>query len=196
MKVSGWVGFVALLAAGCAQPGNGSEGRPSEPPKTPTKAPPQARKVVVHTPNWSLPIDERAKSQLSEAARAELARAPVPMLVVDEPALLRAAVVTTGPHWAALSAKDGDLTVVLHGTRLAHDYPEIPEARGKSLVRGRPAFVTENEGIVSASWLEDGVAYSLELECFERSDARCQGDGHLLVLAERLRFVGGEGSTK
>jgi len=192
------VGILALVVAGCAESGNAFDRRPPKPtPTAVTKATPvDARKALVGTPSWPTSVDGPALKELSEAARRELAHSPVPVLVVDEPKLLRTAVITTGPHWYALSTKDGGLTTALHGTRLAHDYPEIPPARGRSEVRGRPAFITENEGIVSASWLENGVAYSLDLECFERQDTRCQGAAHVTAIANRLRYVGGEGGTR
>jgi hypothetical protein len=145
---------------------------------------------------WPIRIDERARARLPEQARAEVDKAPVPLLVVDDVGLLRKAVITTGPHWAALSCRHDGITVSLHGTRLSHDYRDIPPAEGTARVRGQAAFITQNEGIWSASWPEHGVAYSLEVECERASDARCRDEHELLELAERLVYVGGEGSRR
>jgi hypothetical protein len=123
-------------------------------------------------------------------------RSPLPALVVGETKLLAATVVTTGPHWYSATARNGGLTMTLHGTRLAHRYAHIPPASGRWSVRGRPAFVTENEGIMSAAWVEDGVAYALDVECHDRDDARCQGEGFVLGLAAKVVFVGGLGGAR
>lgn len=191
------VGFSLLFLTACGESGEALDRLPHEPPRAPEKvAPKAARPALVQTVSWSSSIDVPSAKELSDLARSELAHSPVPVLVVAEAKLLRAAILTTGPHWYAVAAKDGGLTVALSGTRLAYDYPEIPTAHGRSTVRGRPAFFTENEGIVSASWVENGVAYALDLECFDRHDARCHGAEYLLTLAEKLRYVGGEGSAR
>ncbi|MBM4376446.1 MAG: hypothetical protein FJ095_15300 [Deltaproteobacteria bacterium] len=158
-------------------------------------AKPAAAATEVRTPRWSEPVDEHAVSRMSDAARAEVARSPVPVLAVANAKWLASMVVTTGLHWYATSVRDGELTVSIHGTRLAHVHPEIPPAEGRSRVRGKPAFVTENEGIVSASWLEDGIAYALDVECFDRADARCRSEGYALELGRKLVFVGGRGGA-
>lgn len=153
-------------------------------------------KTEVRTPRWSESVEVLAESLLSDTSRAEVKKAPVPALVVNEPKWLAATVVTTGPHWYAASFRDGGLTVSIHGTRLAHLHDDIPPAEGRSSVRGRPAFVTENEAIVSAAWVEDGVAYSLDLECFDRDDRRCRDEAYVLELGGRLVFVGGQGAKR
>lgn len=196
--------WVASVLAACEPRGEVLDGGPPERPAAhpperperpsrPKRAEPTATAVptVVARPTFAEARNDAVAKRLPEAAREELGRSPVPALVVDEPKLLASAVITTGPHWYALSARDGGLTVSLHGTRLAHQHREIPAAKGRDAVRGRPAFFTENEGVVSASWVEDGVAYALDLECHERDDARCRGTAHLAKIAEQLVFVGG-----
>jgi hypothetical protein len=172
--------------------------RPPEGPPPKPAAKPPLKKPVVEVPRWPSPsqIDERARALLSSTARDEITRSPVPALVPHDARLLSDAVVTTGPHWYAVSAKGDGISVALHGTRLAHDYRDIPPARGRSRVRGQDAFITQNEHVWSASWLEHGVAYSLEVECASRGDERCQDDGFLVKLSSELVFVGGEGSMR
>ncbi len=80
----------------------------------------------------------------------------------------------------------------IHGTRLAHEYRDIPPAKGPARVRAQSAFVTQNEGIWSVSWPENGVAYDLDVECESRSDERCKGERFVMGLAEDLHFVGGK----
>jgi len=162
----------------------------------PREAPPKVAPTDVRTPEWPAERDEFARSRLTDAARVEVDRSPLPALVVAETKLLASTVVTTGPHWYSATSRDGGLTTTLHGTRLAHQHAHIPPASGRSAVRGRPAFVTENEGIVSAAWVEGGVAYALDVECRDRDDARCHGEGFVVGLASRLVFVGGHGGAR
>lgn len=201
--------LASLALAGCEarEPGNAFERDATRAPEshaaeqdgavggTKRMARAATRPTEVRTPRWPSDRDEFARSRLSDAARAEVDRAPVPVLVVNDPKQLASTVVTTGPHWYATSVRDGGLTVALHGTRLAHVHADIPPAQGRSAVRGQPAFVTENEGIVSASWVENGMAYALDVECFDRADARCHGESFVLGLAARLVFVGGLSSA-
>jgi hypothetical protein len=158
-------------------------------------APATAVPTEIRTPRWTERLDEHAVRRMSEASRAEVAQSPVPVLAVADAKWLASMVVTTGPHWYATSVRDGGLTVSIHGTRLAHVHQEIPAAEGRSRVRGKPAFVTENEGIVSASWLEDGIAYALDVECYDRGDARCRSEAFVLELGRKLVFVGGRGGA-
>jgi hypothetical protein len=58
-------------------------------------------------------------------------------------------------------------------------------------MRGVMGHVTVNEGIRAASWIEDGVAHALDLECAVAGDPRCADDAYLLGLIEGLVFAGG-----
>lgn len=144
---------------------------------------------------WPLPstIDRDAFAGLDAISASAVRSAPVPVLVVRDPLFARAARVMAGPHWVALAARADGLTVSLSGTRLAHRHPGVASARGRASVRGQPAFVTQNERIWSASWLEYGAAYVLEVECDQPSEARCNDDRKLMELAATLRYVGGAG---
>lgn len=50
-----------------------------------------------------------------------------------------------------------------------------------------------NEGIRSASFVENGAAYTVDVECASVADARCQSDAFVVELASRLVYVGGSG---
>lgn len=137
-----------------------------------------------------------AVALLGAESRAALADSPVPMLVLPE----RYAAGTTvmrGPEWAALSYRDDELTLSLHATRRAHpviddeELLEIPPA--DQSVRGEPARVTINEAIRSVGWIEDGVAYALEVECARpMDDVRCTESDFVLALAEQLVAAGAQ----
>ncbi len=138
-------------------------------------------------------LDRIAFARLDESSRDAVRTSPVPVLVLREPALLAVTRVMTGPAWYAIAAREGGLTISLGGTRLAHPHPGVAPARGRSIVRGEPAFVTQNEAIWSASWLENGVAYVLEVECDTPSEPRCADERTLLGLTAALSYVGGAG---
>jgi ribose 1,5-bisphosphokinase PhnN len=116
----------------------------------------------------------------------------VPALVPRAQSLAGEVFVTSGEHHFAVSANDGRIALSLHASRLFYDRA-VPASQGNRALRGTRALVTENEGIWSASWMEHGVAYTLELECARHDDARCAGDRHLVALAEGLSYVGGAG---
>ena len=61
------------------------------------------------------------------------------------------------------------------------------------MAREARGFVTVNEGIRTASWMENGAAYSVDVECNDFRDARCQGEDFLLSIVAQLAFVGGSG---
>jgi hypothetical protein len=172
-----------LACAACAQP---PDPGPAPAPPKPTAQP------IDHEPSWPTdPVDEAALAALPAEAREHVARSTLPVLVVAKAELLPATVLVVEERWYAQSARLDGLTVSLHASRTAHKYPGHAPAKGNATVRGRDAFVLENEGIWSATWIEGGVAYAVDVECFARDDARCS-QAYVLELAESVRFVGGK----
>ena len=86
-------------------------------------------------------------------------------------------------------------TISLQGTRAAHRYEGIePADRQSRASRRHKGFVSVNEGIRTASWMENGAAYSVDVECSDlRNDARCQSDDFVLAVVAQLTYVGGSG---
>ena len=123
--------------------------------------------VVVQPVTWPADrdLDAAARAALSTRSLEAVDRAPVPVLVVARPELLERSVVMAKDAWYALSAQHDGVTVSLSATRAAHHYANTPKVRGDRRVRGQDAFVTQNEAIWSASWLENKIAYVLEVEC-------------------------------
>jgi hypothetical protein len=194
------VGCLAVvLAAGamaCSQPQERGSDEASPPP--PPKTAPQKKQVVQSAVSWPAraTLDEPTRQALSPKSLAAVDRSPVPVLVVARPALLAASTVMSKAAWYALSTRDVGITVSLSASNVAHRYPRTPLVRGPRKVRGQDAFVTQNEGIWSAAWVESGAAYSLELECATPSDARCADPSYLMGLADDLRYVGGAGAEQ
>jgi hypothetical protein len=125
-------------------------------------------------------------------ARARIARSPVPVLAPTSVSLVTPVLVVEAEYYA-LSGRDGDAAIAIQGTRMARRYENIPPVAGDRAVRGVRGFVSVNEGIRTASWIENGAAYSVDVECKSVEDHRCASEEYLLDLVSRLAFVGGAG---
>lgn len=158
---------------------------------------------------WPASRDDAARALLSTAARAELDASPVPALVPSDRTLAAAARVVVRDAFYSVSARAGGIGLYVSGTRVAYRYAELdrelarrggprtPDGRlpGPHTVRGTDAFVTQNEGVWSASFFEHGASYVVELTCDDPRDARCADDKLLRALAEGLSNVGGRGAS-
>lgn len=65
------------------------------------------------------------------------------------------------------------------GTTLAQGTPA-------ATLRGVPVYVTENEGIKTATWIENGTSFALDLECTSQSDERCRSSEYILEQVRSL----------
>lgn len=144
-------------------------------------------------------IDERAIASLGRDGsksereiRALIARSPVPVLAPRDLVLASPTLVVEGEYFALTGRLDG-ATIALQGTRAAHRYEGVEPLAGNRDVRATKGFVSVNEGIRTASWIENGAAYSADVECADPRDARCQSDDFLLSVVTQLTFVGGSG---
>lgn len=192
--------LVAAAAIGC-EPGPGES--PGAPPNG--ELPTRVRDVPVNKAVDELrvawpaasTIDRAVLEQLPSEARALVPTSRVPVLAPRAPGLASAAKLVVRPNFTALSTNgEGEhagLTVSVSATRVAHRYAGTPEAVGPARVRGdKPAFITQNEGIWSATWRENGLSYVVEVECARPAeDARCKDDAFLRSVVEDLAFVGG-----
>ena len=146
-------------------------------------------------------IDDRALSSLSGSVegatrdreiRALVSRSPVPVLAPKDLRLTSPTLVVEGEYFALTGRADG-ATISLQGTRAAHRYEGVDPATGNRDLRGVRGFVSVNEGIRTASWIENGAAYSVDVECNDARDQRCKSDEFLLSVVAQLTFVGGSG---
>ena len=138
-------------------------------------------------------IDERALAQLGDA-RSQLSRSPVPVLAPNADGILvgleRPTVIVEGEYYV-ITARNHGATISIQGTRAAHRYDGVDPHPGNKSLRKGSGFVTVNEGIRSASFIENGVAYSVDVECAEHTDARCTSDAFVVELTNQLVYVGG-----
>ncbi len=175
------IALVALALFACSDPSEASRA-PSALGEDPTQAAPP---VVV---------EESARvALLPPASQDTVRRARLPLLLPRDPALLASAIVTAGPRFSALSAQGEGWSLSISGTDHRHELAEeLPPPPPVDQVRGAPAIFTENDGIRTVSWDEAGMAWSVDVECFEaETDPRCTGDDFVRALAESLELVGG-----
>jgi hypothetical protein len=189
--------LIALTAlAACEQPSPPSE-TTFDRAAAAKRAEPQASRSFTEV-RWPAPdrLDRAALTALPKAAAHAVRVSRVPVLIPPAGELLAAPVVVARDDWTSFWARTPDITVSLMMTRLAHRYGKIPPMRGPHKVRGLPAFVTENEGIRSATWLENGVSYTLDIECASPGAPACASEAWLLSLAQQLVYVGGAGAAQ
>lgn len=161
----------------------------AEPAPAPAPAARQTVSLEVAWPEAS-DLDREGFAALSARSQGAVLRSEIPVLIPTD--AIESAIVMARPAWTAVSARRDGLTISLHATRVEHAYADIAPAKGPHTVRDQPAFITQNEGIWSASWKEYGAHYALEVECDDPSEARCADDAHLRALAKTLRYVGGK----
>ena len=77
--------------------------------------------------------------------------------------------------------------VGIHATNAHMDPPPDTAFAHNDRVRGVGASFTENEAIRIVTWFEQGVSYSVEIECAApMTDARCTGTEYARAIAESL----------
>ncbi|WP_143140124.1 hypothetical protein [Nannocystis exedens] len=140
--------------------------------------------------------DERTRARLDAAALAAIAASPVPVLAPADPVRrprISSPRTPDGPSFRfTLATQSPGRTLTLHGSRLATLRPHVGRHEGPERLRGVPAFVSDNDGIKSATWIEHGAAYALDLECASARDTGCDLAA-LRAEVEALAFVGGGG---
>ena len=124
-----------------------------------------------------------------------VAHSPVPVLLPNGITFAEPVLITRSEYYAfsGRAVVDGhpDANYTVHATKLAHAYEGTTLPPGDKAMRGTMGFLTINEGIRVASWSENGVAYSVDIECPTEDDARCIDEAHIVDLVNRLAFVGG-----
>jgi hypothetical protein len=185
-------------------------GKPARP-----VAPALRERLVPQAVTWpaASALDHEVRGRFAEADRRAVDASGLPVLAPRDERVYAKVNVVGNATWFTVALKDADYAadlaarlakrplperggvgVYVQGNRVAHHHPNIPEATGKHTVRGRPGFITRNEMIWSASWIENGVSYVVEVECSRPDDARCADESILVDVAESLVFVGGVGS--
>lgn len=135
-------------------------------------------------------LDETVVAMMPAASRAAIDTLTLPGLVLGRREFADNTEVMSGQRWyATLSRYDG-LTVTLNASGEARVYSHVKPFSGNERVRDTDAFVTQNETIWSVTWIENGVAYDLGLECESPTMPQCQDGAFAVALAEDLVYVG------
>jgi hypothetical protein len=177
---------LALALAAC----NGSPAASDSPARVAVTTSTTVRPQIA----WPARPDSAALAALGPDA-TNVTRSPVPVLAPAASARLADPHVIVDAEYYAINGKLDGATVTIQGTRMQHVYQGMPKIDGDRAVRGTKGFVTVNEGIRSASWMENGASYTVDVECDSPSkDARCASDAFVLELAGALVYVGGAGA--
>ncbi len=146
---------------------------------------------VARTIAWpdAAAIDAPTRQRLSAAVHERLAAAPLPVLVPGEGA--EGGELFVGDTWYAYSAQLRGARVSIQGSAQARVHGHIEAADPTETIRGVGGFVSSNESIWTLSWIENGAAYSLELECDDPEAPPCADPDRAMALAESMVFVGG-----
>lgn len=206
-STSGGLGLsaVALLAAACggaSTPEPEPEQRAGLSPDTATQdaVEPQRGEIIGGEPvarivEWPRVenVDHSIREALGSQNLSVVDTAPVPALAPANAAWLDDATVTAGEHFYALSAQLRGQTLYIQGSNQARVYPSIRGATPTEPLRSTLGFVSQNEGIWTADFIENGVAYTVELECADVEMVACRDDVTLRDIADALVLVGGAG---
>ena len=200
---------LAALFAGCdsgavversAEPGPQAAEETSEVgaavQETPSRAPLQRGKLlggepVERAPEWPIAGDSDTApgpDRSPELQRAiEASSVPV-LLPVEMPWSEQLTLIPLGDNGYSLRARADRSKLILQASGVARLYDDLPGDRGKSQIRGVEGHLTENEGILSASWIERRTSYTADLECGDPEAAECNTEGFLRLLSS-LSFV-------
>ncbi|MBK8259453.1 MAG: hypothetical protein IPK82_43205 [Polyangiaceae bacterium] len=169
------------------------------PPREHTSpAEPAGTNMVVGEPVWPdvSEVNREAFSAMPGEARERIKTSRVPVWLPHNPTWLGSAKVVSKELWTTVHLRGDDATIVVSASRGAHKLAGVTPMEGNRRVRGKGAFVSQNEGIWSANWVESGVSYSVEVECDVPSSASCASENKVLDVANALVFVGGKGRAE
>lgn len=203
----GW-GPLAALVAGLSLMGCGGASTPEPEPQQrvsdghPANAPVTAQRgaiiggePIARVIEWPRVenVDHDIRSAFTNQELAVVDGAPVPALAPANSAWLDEVTVTSGEHFFALSAKLRGQTLYIQGSDQARVYPSIRGGTPTEPLRSTLGYVSQNEGIWTADFLENGAAYTVELECADVEMVECQSDVAIRDIADALVLVGGAG---
>jgi hypothetical protein len=128
--------------------------------------------------------DVLAESRYAADVHATLARPRIPVIAPAEPTTN--VVATSGDTWYALSVHGKGYVLHTTGSSQARVHPHIRTTEPTHPMRKDGGFLTRNEDIWAASWIENGAAYSFEIECDRRVVQWCDDEAVVLQHVESL----------
>ena len=198
----------AVASAACGAPGTANQPRGAETPRgaeagAETPRPTQRGAVLggervkraVAWPDASR-TDALARLRYPAEIRERLDASPIPVLAPPELPDGAKATASLGPHWYALTVHGDGYLLHTHGSGEARVHPHVRTTEPTHPMRTDGGFLTRNEDIWSASWIEHGVAYSFEVECDRRVVAWCDDEAEILQRVESLVLVAAKGGAR
>jgi hypothetical protein len=183
----------AALVAVIASCGPADQSRPRPAPNQDSPHPTPAQRG----PQWpaAVNINQTVLRAMSAAASNQVRDSPVPVLVPTDRELLAASGVTVDANHYTFASSANGLTVSIQANSRPKESPAsvapAPSAAAQFKAGDRQVSITENEAIRVATWFENGIAYSADVECASTTDPRCRDNQYLLSLVRDLAFVGG-----
>jgi len=107
---------------------------------------------------------------VTDEIRAARQVSDVPVLLPNDPELLRDVKIYSGEGWYSATLKSADRHVLVRGTRRAHSV-DLTDADQAHLGASDTVMTSVTEGIVTASFSLFGAAYNLEIECMTEPSA-------------------------
>jgi hypothetical protein len=145
-----------------------------------------------------LPVDWEAArkhpllemSRLSEKQQKAARDSAVPVLLPDREALLRSALITTGPGWYAASMAEGQATITISGNSRViriEGIPEPPPLGDPNLKAGA------GEGRLEVNFKAFGIYYDISVECYDGAkDPHCADERFVMQLMDSLKLAHGD----
>jgi hypothetical protein len=185
---------LAIITVGCGSPERPPAAQPA------TQGAGQPARTPQQAPQWptAASVDQTALGAMSADASGQVGESPVPVLVPTDRQILAASRVSIGASHYTLASSTNGLTVSVQASSTPKESPASAGPSpaglappGQFKAGDRQVSITENEGIRVATWFENGVAYSADVECATTTDARCKDNTYLLSLVRDLVFAGG-----
>ena len=126
-------------------------------------------------------------NRLSGKQRQAAQNSSVPVLLPDQGALLRSALIITGPSWYAASMAEDQATIVISGNAKVIRIPEIPEPPEL----GDPALKpSAGETGLEVNFRAFGIYYDISVECHDvNKDPHCTDSHFLMQLVDSLKLA-------
>ncbi|MFO0633451.1 MAG: hypothetical protein U0168_11430 [Nannocystaceae bacterium] len=138
-------------------------------------------------------LDADARAQLLASVGDRLDASPIPVLA---PPQSGRSTLSLGASWYALTVHGEGYLLHTHGSGEARLHPHVRVYEPTHPMRGGAGYLTRNEEVWSASWIEHGVAYGFEIECDRRVVPWCDDEREVQARLESLVYVGGRGGAR
>lgn len=126
-------------------------------------------------------------NRLSIKQRQAVQDSAVPVLLPDREALLRSALITTGPGWYAASMTEDQTTIAISGNAKVIRIPGVPEPPE---MRDPALKPSASETGLEVNFKAFGIYYNISVECYDpNKDPHCTDSRFLMQLVDSLKLA-------